>query len=196
MDELDLPQAVLVGHSMGGMVAQEIAAIAPPRVAALVLACTSPAFGRPERRLAGAFRARRGWRRWTPGLRHGRTGRRAGAGDGGARPPTPPAPRWRTRVMAAVPEATYRRVLAAIVAFDRRAALPAIGVPTLCLAGEADRTAPPEVLRAHGRAHPGCRASPRWPVPATSPTSSSQRPSDAVLDFLRRHPCSARETCP
>ena len=49
--------------------------------------------------------------------------------------------------MARVPEATYRAALQAIVAFDRRAALAAIAVPTLCLAGEHDRTAPPEVMQ-------------------------------------------------
>ena len=59
--------------------------------------------------------------------------------------------------MAAVPETTYRTVLAAIVAFDRRAGLPAIGVPTLCLAGEHDRTAPPKVLRGMAERIPGAR---------------------------------------
>ena len=62
-----------------------------------------------------------------------------------------------TRVMTAVPETTYRAVLAAIVAFDRRAALPAITVPTLCLAGEHDRTAPPKVLRGMADRIPGAR---------------------------------------
>jgi pimeloyl-ACP methyl ester carboxylesterase len=60
-----------------------------------------------------------------------------------------------TAVMAGVPEATYRTVLAAIVAFDRRAALPAIAVPTLCLAGADDRTAPPAVLRGMAERIPG-----------------------------------------
>jgi pimeloyl-ACP methyl ester carboxylesterase len=35
----------------------------------------------------------------------------------------------------------------ALVKFEQRAALPSITVPTLCLAGEYDKTAPPEVLR-------------------------------------------------
>jgi non-heme chloroperoxidase len=37
MDALDLPQAVIVGHSMGGMVAQRFAIDQPQRVAGLVL---------------------------------------------------------------------------------------------------------------------------------------------------------------
>jgi len=47
LQTLGFEQAVLLGHSMGGMVAQEFAATWPERVRALVLACTSPAFGRP-----------------------------------------------------------------------------------------------------------------------------------------------------
>lgn len=155
MDRLDLPQAALVGHSMGGMVALEIAAIAPQRVAALVLACTSPAFGRPE----GDWQARFVAARLEP-LDEGLG--MAGLAAALVPPMLGPAAdaagaALATRVMAAVPEATYRRVLAAIVAFDRRAALPAIGVPTLCLAGEADRTAPPQVLRGMAGRIPGAR---------------------------------------
>jgi pimeloyl-ACP methyl ester carboxylesterase len=50
-------------------------------------------------------------------------------------------------VMTRVSEATYRTALQAIVAFDRRAALAAIRLPVLCLAGEHDRTAPPDVMQ-------------------------------------------------
>jgi pimeloyl-ACP methyl ester carboxylesterase len=49
--------------------------------------------------------------------------------------------------MAGVPEATYRAALAALVAFDRRADLPRINVPTLVLTGEHDRAAPPAVAQ-------------------------------------------------
>lgn len=155
LDQLDLPQAALVGHSMGGMVAQEIAAIAPQRVSALVLACTSPAFGRPE----GDWQARFVAARLKP-LDEGLG--MAGLAAALVPPMLGPAAdaagaALATRVMAAVSEATYRRVLAAIVAFDRRAALPAIAVPTLCLAGEADRTAPPQVLRGMAERIPGAR---------------------------------------
>ena len=45
---------VLVGHSMGGMVAQEVVARSPGGIDALVLACTSAAFGKSD----GAWQAR------------------------------------------------------------------------------------------------------------------------------------------
>src|SRR5262249_60055488 len=45
LDARGAEQAVVVGHSMGGMVAQELVASAPERVEALVLYATTPAFG-------------------------------------------------------------------------------------------------------------------------------------------------------
>src|SRR5205085_12057439 len=43
----DLEQAVLVGHSMGGMVVQTLLRRKPDGYRAAVLSCTSPAFGNP-----------------------------------------------------------------------------------------------------------------------------------------------------
>jgi pimeloyl-ACP methyl ester carboxylesterase len=58
-------------------------------------------------------------------------------------------------VMARVPEASYRVALKSIAGFDRRAALASIAVPTLCLAAEHDRTAPPEVMQRMAQRIPG-----------------------------------------
>ncbi|RVT50626.1 alpha/beta fold hydrolase [Rubrivivax albus] len=155
MDALGLDRAALVGHSMGGMVAQEVAAVAPRRVSALVLACTSPAFGKPD----GDWQARFVASRLQPlDAGQGMPGLAAALVPPMLGPAADPAgAALAARVMAAVPEATYRAVLAAIVSFDRRAALPAIAVPTLCLAGEHDRTAPPKVLRGMAERIPGAR---------------------------------------
>ena len=64
--------------------------------------------------------------------------------------------------MAGVPESTYRAAVAALVAFDRRANLPHIAVPTLVVTGEHDRTAAPDVARKMAERIPGatCRILP------------------------------------
>jgi pimeloyl-ACP methyl ester carboxylesterase len=49
--------------------------------------------------------------------------------------------------MSAVPEATYRRALKAIVGFDRRELLRDLRLPVLCLAGEDDRNASPAMMQ-------------------------------------------------
>ena len=52
-----------------------------------------------------------------------------------------------THCMGLVNPSTYRRALEALVTFDRRANLPNIVVPTLLIAGEHDRNAPPAVMK-------------------------------------------------
>ena len=48
LDALAAPRVVLLGHSMGGMLAQEAMTAFPRKIAGLVLSATSPAFGRPD----------------------------------------------------------------------------------------------------------------------------------------------------
>ena len=145
LDELRLPSVALVGHSMGGMVAQEIAGIAQQRLSALVLACTSPAFGKPDGKWQEGFVAQR-LAPLDQGL--GMLGLAARLVPSMTGPHADPVGlALAQQVMAAVPEATYRRVLAAIAAFDRRASLAQISLPTLCLAAGLDQTAPPELMR-------------------------------------------------
>lgn len=145
LDHLDAPQAVLVGHSMGGMVAQELVARAPERVRALVLAATSPAFGRPGGDWQREFIAAR----CAPlDAGCGMTGLAAQLVPALVAAELPAERRAAAQaLMAGVPEATYRQAIAALAGFDRRANLGAIAVPTLVITGEHDRTAPPEVAR-------------------------------------------------
>ena len=139
----------LVGHSMGGMVAQEFMAGASPtlreRVAALALVGTTAAFGRPGGAWQSEFLAQRlapldagrGMASLAPGLVQGM-----------ASPQAPHEAVARAALlMSAVPEATYRKALAAIAVFDRRAALADLHLPVLCLAGGDDRNAPPSVMQ-------------------------------------------------
>jgi pimeloyl-ACP methyl ester carboxylesterase len=59
MDAQGLQQAVLVGHSLGGMVALQMWARHPERVAGLVLATSSPGFGQGSGDFQKAFIAQR-----------------------------------------------------------------------------------------------------------------------------------------
>jgi pimeloyl-ACP methyl ester carboxylesterase len=142
---LDVESCALVGHSMGGMIALELMASSPNRVQALVLSATSPAFGRPDGAWQAEFLAQRlatldaggGMAKLAPGLAIGM-----------ASPTAPHDAVARAAVlMSAVPEATYRRALQAIVSFDRRERLSELHLPVLCLAGEHDRNAPPAVMQ-------------------------------------------------
>ena len=144
LDRLELGRVHLVGHSMGGMVAQEFAAARPERVATLVLSATSPAFGRPD----GDFQKRFVEARIAP-LDDGAT--MADLADetvatmlGPAADPEGAA--IARRSMAGVPEATYRAAVACLVTFDRREALAGYRMPVLVLAGETDANAPAPMM--------------------------------------------------
>lgn len=142
---LDARPAVLLGHSMGGMVAQEVVARRPELVSRLILCGTSPSFGKPDGDWQRDFIAQR-----TAPLDAGKTmaelaevlvPQMVGPGS------LPEGVKLATHCMAQVNPSTYRRALECIVTFDRRANLPLIHVPTLLLAGEHDRNAPPAVMK-------------------------------------------------
>jgi len=144
LDALAAHHAVLLGHSMGGMVAQEAMIRSPQQVAGLILSATSPAFGKAD----GAWQQDFLRQRLGP-LNAGRTMAEVAAAlvpDMIGADAEPAGVRLASEVMARVPPDTYRKALHAIVGFDRRAALPSIRVPTLAIAGERDRTAPPAVM--------------------------------------------------
>jgi pimeloyl-ACP methyl ester carboxylesterase len=142
---LQCEQVILVGHSMGGMVAQEVVARRPELVSRLVLSGTSPAFGKPDGDWQSEFVAQR-----TAPLTAGKSmaelaqtlvPQMVGPGS------LPEGVRLATHCMGLVPAATYRRALECLVTFDRRGNLPNIRVPTLVIAGEHDRNAPPAVMK-------------------------------------------------
>jgi len=148
-----VPRAVLVGHSLGGMVALQSWARHPRRIAGLVLAGSSPAFGHGS----GDFQTRFLADRLAP-LEAGQT-----LADIAARlipsmagPGASPEALARAQAcMASITPEGYRTALHALVRFEQRAALPTINVPTLCLAGEHDRTAAPAVVRRMAEKIPG-----------------------------------------
>ncbi|MES2383061.1 MAG: alpha/beta fold hydrolase [Pseudomonadota bacterium] len=176
---------VLLGHSMGGMIAQELAALHPTLVHGLVLYSSSPAFGKAD----GSWQQQFLQSRFAP-LDHG-----VGM-DGLARkivpgmfaPDADPARLAEAAaLMSRVPAESYRAALSAIVSFNRLAELAAVRVPTLCLAGELDINAPPSVVekmasRISG-AHYEC-------LPGVGHIANIEQPAlfnRAVLAFLKHH---------
>jgi 3-oxoadipate enol-lactonase len=145
IESLKCGEVALLGHSMGGMVAQEVVARRPELVSKLILCGTSPSFGKPDGQWQQAFVHER-----TAPLDAGRSmaelaevlvPQMVGPGS------LPEGVRLATHCMALVPPATYRRALECLVTFDRRASLGNIRVPTLLVAGEYDRNAPPAVMK-------------------------------------------------
>lgn len=145
----------LVGHSMGGMVAQEFAVSHQDRLHSLTLSATSPAFGRPD----GEFQKKFIEARLAP-LAAGATMADLGDElvDTMMSPQADPDGRQRARdCMAAVPAETYRAAVECIVTFEQRANLPHIGVPTLVVAGETDSNAPAPMMEKMAAKIPGAR---------------------------------------
>lgn len=140
----------LVGHSMGGMVAQEVVMRWPQRVGRLVLCGTSAAFGQRRDGQADTAWAERFVQQRTAPLDAGQTmaelaevlvPQMVGPGS------LPEGVQLALRCMADVPPSTYRRALQALVQFDRSAALAHIPVPTLLLSGRFDRNATPQAMQ-------------------------------------------------
>lgn len=151
--QIDEP-AVLVGHSMGGMVAQETYARFPAKVRALVLSFTSPAFA------GGGEFARQFIAQRTGALDAGKSMAEVAA----ALMPTmrgskadPEGVELARRTMAAIPPDTYRKAVELLTTFDRRENLASIAVPTLLVAGSDDRVAPPAVHQKMAKRVPGAR---------------------------------------
>jgi 3-oxoadipate enol-lactonase len=177
--------ALVVGHSMGGMVAQELCAVAPQQVAGLVLAATSPAFGKPEGDWQRSFLQARfapldaglGMAGLAARLVPSMLGSAASAHSGDLA----------QALMASVPEATYRAAVTALLPFDRRAALAALAVPTLVITGEDDHTAPPDVARRMAQRIGGAEL---VLLPGTGHLLMLEQPqafNAALLGFVGRH---------
>jgi pimeloyl-ACP methyl ester carboxylesterase len=184
IEALQPQRCALVGHSMGGMVAQEVMAWAPQHVQALVLSATSAAFGKADGAWQAEFLAQRlapldagrGMAALAPGLSLGMASPLA-SHDAVARA---------ALLMSAVPEATYRRALQAIAGFDRRQSLRELRLPVLCLAGAHDRNAPSAAMQRMASLIDGAEY---VNLPGVGHLANMEAPAPynrALVDFLRR----------
>ena len=135
---------ILVGHSIGGMIVQQLLAKHPRIASAIVLAQTSPAFGKPDGDWQKAFiEARLGpldrgetLAALAPSLVKNLVGDDPDIGG----------MELARDCMASVPEASYRATMMSMLGFDQRNVLKDIVVPTLLLSGSKDKNAPAPMM--------------------------------------------------
>jgi 3-oxoadipate enol-lactonase len=144
LQQIGASKPILVGHSIGGMIVQQWLTKYPSVAAGVVLTQTSPAFGKPDG----------DWQKSFIGARLGPLDRgetlvslapglvRELVGDD----PDAGGMVLARDCMAAVPEATYRATMLALLGFDQRNALKKIAVPTLVLSGSKDNNAPAPMM--------------------------------------------------
>ena len=144
LEETGARRPALVGHSIGGMIVQQWLVKHPHDATAVVLAQTSPAFGKADGDWQKSFiEARLG------PLDRGET--MASLAPAlvqelvGNNPDTKGIDLARD-CMASVPEASYRASMRALLGFDQRKALADIKVPTLVLSGSKDKNAPAPMM--------------------------------------------------
>ena len=142
--EVGAAKPILVGHSIGGMIVQQWLTKYPDIAAAIVLAQTSPAFGKADG----------DWQKEFIGARLGPLDRgetmvslaptlvKELVGDN----PDVRGVELARDCMAAVPEPSYRASMLALLGFDQRSALKNIAVPTLVLSGSRDKNAPAPMM--------------------------------------------------
>jgi 3-oxoadipate enol-lactonase len=151
--QTSVERPILVGHSIGGMIVQAYLAGRPAETAAAVLAQTSAAFGRPGGEWQRQFIAAR-----LGPLDAGKTMASLAAGivqELVGEGPNPEGVEVARASMAAVPEASYRAMMHALLGFDGREALGRIRVPVLVLAGSRDTNAPAPMMSRMAERIPG-----------------------------------------
>jgi 3-oxoadipate enol-lactonase len=145
LHQVGAAKPILVGHSIGGMIVQQLLVHDPIIAEYVVLAQTSPAFGRPDGDWQKEFlEARLG------PLDRGETmaslAPRVVAdliGDDA----DPAGIELACACMASVPEASYRAAMTSMLGFDLRKSLGQICVPALLIAGTKDKNAPAPMVK-------------------------------------------------
>jgi len=163
LDTLDTQRVHLVGHSMGGMVAQVFLRHRASRLASVCLYATNPGIARPETpeaAEAARLRAEEFFRRRVGPIDAGRSMRDMAQEllDQLLAPRAPESARIAAiESVSAVPPDVYRAAMRAFLSFDGTDVVPEIRLPTLVIAGGEDRTMPLAVVKAMVRQIPDAR---------------------------------------
>jgi len=163
LDTLPAKRVHLVGHSMGGMVAQEFLRRRASRLASVCLYATNPGIARPESpeaQEAARARAEEFMRRRLEPIDAGMTMREMAQSllDQLLAPDAPQSARIAAiESVSAVPPDVYRDAMRCFLTFDGTDVVPNIRIPALVIAGGEDRTMPVPVVQAMARQIPGAR---------------------------------------
>ncbi len=195
LDHLHVERAAVVGRSMGGMIAQELALLAPERVSRLVLACTA---GRSDPPLAATFRL---WSRMaaegvSPELRH-QTSMAWCLGQEFRRDESRARAYLHVKGAADRPR-DYALQAEACAEHDALERIGRVCVPTLVISGTADLLTPPRYARELAGAIPKASL---CLIPGAGHLAYLEKPerfAREVLDFLaashQRGPSVEKET--
>lgn len=177
LDGLAITETVVVGLSIGGVIAQRLAVRAPARLRALVLSGTAARIGTQEswtQRIAAieadgvAGIADTVLERWfTPPWRAENADALAG---------------WRN-MLTRTPGSGYLGACHALRLADLRSDAPRIGAPTLCVVGDGDGSTPPDVVRETAVLIPGARFA---VIESAGHIPGIEQP-EALLALIRQH---------
>jgi 3-oxoadipate enol-lactonase len=176
---------VLVGHSMGGFIAQETYARHPASIKALVLSFTSPGFGDRGGDFARQFIAAR-----VGALDQGKTMPELAAElmpTMRGRKSDPAGLKHAQGIMSGIAPETYRKAVQLLTTFDGRHNLKNIKVPTLCIAGSEDKTAPPKVVERMAKEIPGAELEILDGCGHLGPMDQPDAFNAVLEKFLKRH---------
>jgi pimeloyl-ACP methyl ester carboxylesterase len=179
IESLGKEPVVLVGHSMGGLIAQETYVRHPQLVKAMALCFTSPAFAGGGSDFTKQFIAAR-----IAPLDDGKT-----MADIAAQliPTMGSNSKLAEQIMAGVPPETYRMAVRLLTTFDRRKELGAIKVPTLLISGSEDKTAPAAMMERMAQKIPGSEYVRLDGCGHLGPMDRPEEFNAALLAFLKKH---------
>ncbi|RMF36567.1 MAG: 3-oxoadipate enol-lactonase [Alphaproteobacteria bacterium] len=180
LDHLGVRGAVVLGISIGGIVAQQLAATRPDLVAALVLCCTAARIGTAEFWDARIEAIHRGGiaaleeqilSRWfTEAFRSSHRDELAG---------------WR-HMLCRTPEDGYLGCSYALKSVDLTGQTAGLRLPALAIAGELDAATPPETVRELAESIPGCEFAVIEGAGHIPPVETPEALAEILTPFLQR----------